>query len=170
LEHLNFEYLCLGKDITNWKNTQKFLSLHSYIKNIKTDIVFGLDSFDVLFLGDINYAIEKFVNLNCEMLVNSSPKKYPDHSNSFIEDAIAPLDSKFIYINAGCWVAKKVFLLQLLDELNSLILKNSKEKSEQYFLRYLFNKNDNHKKIKIDYYMEIFQSGLWEEIGAKSLL
>lgn len=170
LEHLNFEYLCLGKDITNWKNTQKFLTLHRYIKNINTDLVFGLDSFDVLFLGDINYAIKKFKNLNCEMLVNSSPKKYPEYSSSFIEDKIAPLESNFIYINAGCWIAKKEFLSHLLDELNSLIFKNPKEKSEQYFLRCLFNRGDNYKKIKIDYYMEIFQSGLWEEIGTKSLL
>lgn len=162
LDHLNFNYICLGKNIVNWNNTLKILTLCDYIKNIKTKYVFGLDSFDVFFLGDLESCLENFNNLKCEMIFNSTPKKFPEYSNGLVEEKLAPKDSSSIYLNAGCWVAKSEFLLNIIYNLKKYVLENPHEKSEQYFMRKIFIENHNY--IKIDYHMNIFQSGFFDKI------
>lgn len=161
-KHLKIDYVCLGREISIWDNTLKMLTLYEHINNIKTKYIFGLDCFDVLFLGNVEYAIEVFEKLNCEMLFNSSPKKFPQYSDATIEEKIAPKNAKLIYLNAGCWIAKTDFLKKIIVDIKNLIIKNPKEKSEQYFMRKIFNKNSNY--IKIDYYMKIFQSGIFNQI------
>jgi hypothetical protein len=163
LDHLGFEYICLGKDIKNWKNTDKILTLYEYAKYIKTEYVFGLDCFDVLVLGNLQHAINEFKSLECEMLFNSSPQIYPENSNASIEMKIAPPESNFIYLNAGCWMAKTCFILKIINKLRFYVLTAQNKNSEQYFMRKIFNKN--YKEIKIDYCMNVFQAGLWNNIN-----
>ena len=162
-DHLKINYVVLGKDIKVWVNTFKILTLENYISEIKTKYTFGLDSFDVFFLGNVEMALSKFDRLNCEMLFNSSPKKFPEDSDGSIEEMVAPKDTSFIYLNAGCWLAKTSFLKEILPKLKNFIKEEPKQISEQYFMRKNFATYFN--QIKIDYYMDIFQSGCFDQVS-----
>jgi len=98
-EQLDINYVCLGKNIKKWENVNKITTLYNYIKKIKSKYIFGLDSFDVMFLGNTEEAINKFENLRCEMIFNSTVKNFPEYSDESIEKKIAPKNTKFIYLN-----------------------------------------------------------------------
>jgi hypothetical protein len=161
-DHLNLKYFCLGKNIENWNNTHKIKTLFDFHKKIETDYVLCLDSFDVLFLGNLEKTIEEFEIFKCDMVISAAPKKTPPESNAEIENLLAPKNAPFIYLNAGCWIAKRNFLNEIIVELNEDVNKNKSIKFEQFFIRKIFNKK--YKEIKIDYFMKIFQSGFFHKL------
>lgn len=162
LDHLNIKYICLGKNISSWNNTFKIKTLFEFKNQFKTDYVLGLDSFDVLFLGNIEKTLEEFEKFKSYMVFNACLKKGPEFQDAPIEEKIAPKDAIFKYINAGCWIAKNNFLQDFISELNDCVNQNKFVKSEQYFVREIFNKR--YQEIKIDYYMKIFQAGIFEKV------
>lgn len=129
LEKLGLDYLCLGKNITNWRFVDKITTALEAIDSIRTPYVMALDCFDVVVLRDPHEAVEKFKAMRCDMLVNGEKNYHPDFGitttgNYAITDKWKNYEksiakSEWKHLNAGVLIAKtrfyKEFLIKSLE-------------------------------------------------------
>lgn len=108
------EYQVLGKDIEIWNNFKKFSLNIEALKQITTEYVIGLDSHDVLFLGEPESIVNTFQDMGCDMLFNSETYFYPNWTPVYFkeckdfEDRISS-GNKYRYLNSGAWIGKSEF-------------------------------------------------------------
>jgi len=127
LDRLGVPYIVLGKDVNDWKNIYKIQLFHKAINSINTTYVMGLDAYDVLVLRDPKEAVEKFKNMDCDMLFNGEVTFYPSCNSlgqvkkSFITEEWKEFQkniakSPWAYLNAGMWIAKTEFYRKFIKE------------------------------------------------------
>jgi hypothetical protein len=157
LKHFGLSHLVMGKEYAGVKWYQKFKleTLKSALADIKTEFIMGLDSFDVLLLGDPKNALARFRRLGCEMLFNASCYNWPPKfkTSAFEESAVK---GKFRYLNSGCFLVRTEFLRKLLEDPPRDNGGKQKPPDDQAFCKLMYQKY--YPKIKIDSRCEIFQS------------
>lgn len=156
----------LGKHIPIWNNLQKFVLTLDIIENSKCEYILGLDSHDVLLLGDLTNILKKFKSKNCEILFNCEKKFYPNFNNKyFVENKNFQQKvskSCFKYLNSGCWIGKKDFCKKLFEECSKVRLwemfdctnKLKLYNCDQSVVHGVFKKY--YPKIQLDYNCDIF--------------
>jgi hypothetical protein len=159
-------FLALGKDLTIWNNLQKFkLNLEAF--NLQTTPYYmGLDAHDVLLLGEIDYIVEKFESLNCDLLFNSESFFYPDfpinyyQNNKFFQQSKS--NSKYRYLNSGAWIGRRDFCMKFFAECQKIRIWEMFDCSQylklfncdQSVVHSMFQKY--YPKVKLDYNCEVF--------------
>lgn len=136
----------------NWKNTKKLLWIAQTLEKIKEKYTLILDVRDIILTGDLDDKIVNGLNYyNCKALYNASENNYP--STIYNKTNI---DSKyeFKYLNGGVCIGETDFLKNVYYEANKMQEEcKEKNKSEQFILRQIYNKN---KLINIDYERKYF--------------
>jgi hypothetical protein len=157
LKHYGLPHLVMGKEYAGvkWHQKLKLEILKSALAGIKTELIMGLDSFDVLLLDDPKKALESFRKSGCEMLFNASCYNWPrDFETSAFEESVVKV--RFRYLNGGCFIAKAEFLKTVLEDDFCRVSKSYGDFTEQMFYKLMYQKY--YPKIKIDSRCEIFQS------------
>jgi len=172
----NIKHEVLGSNIQTWNNLMKFKLTVDFCKKRKNTFCIGLDSFDVIFLGDPLICIERFVGKNKKLIFNAEKKFYPDCNSKYFEDCknhqSKMNNSEFRFLNSGAWIgytdycefffeeASKVFLWEKDDCNIHPLIKNC----DQSVIHGLYKKYDF--DVNIDYNCRIFQnlSNTGEEI------
>lgn len=166
LKKRKIPFCVLGKDILIWNNLQKFILTLGAIKESKCEYVIGLDSHDVLVLGDFDKVLKKFLSKKCEILFNCEKKFYPDFNNNyFVENKnFQQKVSKgiFKYLNSGCWMGKREFCINFFEECSKIRLwemldctdKLKLYNCDQSVVHGMFKKY--YPKIQLDYNCDIF--------------
>jgi hypothetical protein len=181
LDDMGAPYIVLGKGIKKWKNISKLRLIGDALANIKTKYVMGLDSYDVMLLGNPREVVKRFKDFSCGMLFNAGVKFYPschrfeEAGECFItrdwEEFQAKLsDSYWKYLNGGVWIGKTTFCRRFfadclsrkpeeLVSLGRLPLKRGAHyqkvaDSEQVVLNWAFR--DYFPQVQLDYNCEIF--------------
>ncbi len=161
LDFLGLPYLIFGKGIPrkDWVNQKKPRLLLDNFDLIKSELVIGLDSFDVVVLGDMIAVEERFRLHDCEMLYGSELFNSPPVRNyvSTFEDEIAG-NYPYRYLNSGTWIGKREFVYEFFhDAFNSGKTDHSRwRKSDQLLIKYIFPKY--YPRVKLDYEATIFQN------------
>lgn len=157
LKKLNINYLNLVEVGIDWFSNR--IKIHSFIEGfdkIKTKYVLGLDSFDVIIVGELENILEKFKNFNCNLLFNATNFNYPNYATHLN----TPEENKnqyFKYLNSGCFIGEKNFIKSVFSECLFLPeeLKSQYPQSDQFLLKFLYF--DKYPNIRIDSCCEIFQ-------------
>lgn len=166
LKKRKIPFCVLGKDIEVWNNLQKFFLTLKAIKNSKCKYFLGLDSHDVLVLGDLATILKRFKSKNCEILFNCEKKFYPNFSieyfveNKKFQDKVSK--GVYKYLNSGCWIGKREFCQKLFEECSNIRLwetfdctdKLKLYNCDQSVIHGMFKKY--YPKIQIDYNCDIF--------------
>jgi hypothetical protein len=166
LNRRKINYKILGKNIEIWNNLQKFFLTLEEINKTSCEYIIGLDSHDVLFLGDPLKIISKFKLKNCEILFNCEKNFYPNFNEKYFiknknfQENISK--NIFKYLNSGCWIGKKNFcqlffkecskvkLWEIMDCTDKLNLYNC----DQSVVHDIFRKY--YPKTQLDYNCDIF--------------
>jgi hypothetical protein len=177
LERLGFNNLIiLGANVNDWNFICKIELILNYLKNIKTEYILFCDSHDVIVLRFRNL-LNKFLNLKCEMLINSEYAFWPNEYNfklynsdplpDFItcidqEKNLAPTNTP-PFLNSGCWIANTKFATKFLSDcyINSgkkFVFQHGQKicPNDQPIFRSVFHKY--YPLVKLDYYSTIFQT------------
>lgn len=152
----------LGKGV-KWKwFITKFEILDKYLTNVYKDYICFVDSKDVLFLGNLNNIKEVYKKyfLN-KIVLNTEIMCWPDinQSNQFPNN-----DSKFKYLNSGCYIGPTKLVHQLIKE----SLKFSKQNydgdpfgyfnDDQYLFHQMYISGLFKDNIELDYGCKLFQT------------
>ena len=163
LEKSNQSHVVLGKGISNWQHSFKHRLSFDYISSSKAKYIMALDAFDVVYTGNLQLAIDYLLSLNKKnMLFNSDwgwwPANTPHHLKKYEE---VRATSRFKFLNAGVWIAKKEAALSFLEKAVEMS-KTMTSGSEQYIYHHLYKEVPN---LAIDYKCAIFQTDInWHNI------
>ena len=132
LEYLGInDFRVLGKDLENWKHIYKLQLIVDHIKRYpKPELLLHLDAPDVLVVDDLQAAVDSFhADFECDLLFgaekNSAPgsKTTRDITESEVRflsriEAFeeAAYEHPFCYLNAGCFIGRKEYILDLFSE------------------------------------------------------
>jgi hypothetical protein len=160
-EHLGIKVIVLGRGIKAWNNTLKIPLTVSAIEKITTPFVMGVDAFDAIITESPDQAISKFLEMDCNILFNSTDGPFPPIKELFdFEISVAP-PVNCRHLNAGAWLGKRDACLSFFSYLPKF------EKAiaaidggrhliyEQGYVRMGYKKF--HPDVAIDYRSEIFQ-------------
>lgn len=126
LKKRKIPHIVLGKEILVWNNLQKFALTLEAIKKHKFKYLIGLDSHDVLFLGDLKRVLKKFKSKKCELVFNCEKKFYPYFNDKYFlenknfQDKVSK--SIYKYLNSGCWMGKRDFCIKFFEECSKVRL------------------------------------------------
>lgn len=128
LNLMGLPYLIFGKGISrrDWVNQNKPKLLLDNFSSIKSELIVGLDAYDVVVLGDMIAVEERFKLHDCDMLYGAELFNAPVVRNyvSTFEDEIAG-DYPYRYLNSGVWIGKKtlfmIFFLMRLKAAKQII-------------------------------------------------
>lgn len=136
----------------NWENIKKLLWAAQTLEKIKEKYTLILDVRDIILTGDLDDKIINGLNYySCKALYNASENNYPSTIYNKVD-----IDPKyeFKYLNGGICIGETEFLKNVYYEANEIQKKcEEKNKSEQFILRQVYNKN---KLINIDYERKYF--------------
>lgn len=167
LEAMNIPYILKGEGIKTWNNLMKFRLTLEAISSSDSEYFMGLDSHDVIFVGEPSEALSRFKSLGCELLFNGEMRFYPDlpieyyQKNKAFQDHIGK-SSIFRYLNSGAWIGKRDFCLAFFKECMDIkvweIFDCSRQEKfyncDQSAVHEMFRKYNP--KVKIDYGSEVF--------------
>jgi len=159
---------------TSWKgNYDKMLYMLKEIKNLPdNDIILFVDAYDVIITGSIEEIKEKYLSMNCDLLVsaenNCFPRYYTERYDQFLETTDyekintsfdEKINTSFRYLNSGGYVGtvkaiKDLYSWKTLDEMKVICVKGS---DQAYFMEYYLS-NPMLFIFKIDTECKIFQS------------
>ena len=118
-------YEVLGKHLVTWNNLQKFYLNIDCLNRNKNEYFMGLDSHDVLLIGEPTEIVEAFEEFDCEMVFNSETYFYPNlpipyyQENKQFQDLIAN-SKKYRYLNSGAWIGKREFCLDFFNDCSKI--------------------------------------------------
>lgn len=170
LNRLGVKYIKLGKNV-NWiSNGLKIKLCYEYLKKCKKEYVMHLDGRDVLILDTPDKVIERFKRMGCDILFNAEAnfhckikhidyeygqriKRYEEeeHKDCYVTER----GHRMSFLNSGCWIAKKDYVLRLFEE----CMRDYKKYGmgcDQSLLHEKYYQNDG-KNIRVDIGCEIFQ-------------
>ncbi len=128
LKKNNIPFSVLGSNIENWCNLMKFDLTVEFLKSVDTPYCIGLDSHDVIFYGDPNLCLERFLDKRCDIVFNSEINFYPNYNNFYFQECknfeFQVSNSKFCYLNSGAWIGKREFALNIFQECSTIKLWN----------------------------------------------
>lgn len=156
LNYNNIDYYCNEEAYNtrpeNWNNTKKLLWVAQTLEKIKEKYTLILDVRDIILTGDLDDRIIEGLNYyNCKALYNASENNYP---NTIYNKTDIASKYEFKYLNGGVCIGETDFLKSIYYEANEIQEKcKEKNKSEQFILRQVYNKN---KLINIDYERRYF--------------
>ena len=144
----------LGEN-TKWSDFDtKINELHSYLTSKKdNDIILFIDGYDSYFLDSTKTIVEKFINLNCDILMSSEINCFPDESlkSKYNSKETSP----FKYVNSGGFIGYTQPLKQAISKL--LDMQKASNSEYKYNDQYLWSLYCIENNIKLDYNCEIFQ-------------
>lgn len=170
-------YRILGQEISVWSNTLKLKLLRDEIPKIKTKYIMLLDSDDVFLIDNISHIVNTFeLYFECDMLLNAAqnfwPKnwlKYEENEHEiyqFMNQIGNQIGSRHKYMNSGAFIAKTIFLKEMLKELN--IEEGPVPDDDQSLYILLYKKY--YPRMQLDYNCRIFQCEFDEELVVESPL
>ena len=182
LEYLGIDdFVVLGRHLENWKHIYKLQLIVDHIKNNpQPDLLLHLDAPDVLVMGDLQAAVDRFhSDFNCNLLFSAEKNSAPGSKTT---RGIMPSEVEFLsrieafeeanyqapfqYLNAGCFIGRKEYILDLFSE--ALHARKEMELSsrlhhgdymyndDQLVLRELHRKH--YPRIQLDHKNRIFQN------------
>jgi hypothetical protein len=176
LDKIGVPYVVGGHGVTPWKNRYKLEIFSELLKQVKTPFVMGLDSYDVLVLDSPAKAVERFKELDCDMLFNGEKSFYPTYEPSEIEYVsekwrLFQMDhahGDFKYLNAGAWIGRTLFCTEFFNaaqqkDVKSLIESSQlpphsgfqlTEDGEQVVVQWMYF--ENYPRVQIDHHNKIF--------------
>ncbi len=160
LNHLGVPCSVYGQGIVDWVNSEhKPMLVLEAVEDITTRYVMGLDSRDVIVLGDPHTIVERFENnFDCALLFAADRLNYPNLKEfKQFEDSIPGAQtSDFRYLSGGCWIGKTDFVKQFFSEVVEIDSVPQAPESEQGILKKLFPRF--YPKVQLDYTCSIFQT------------
>ena len=153
LEYSGINYINVGEDIVNWKNTDKMKLIIESIEDIRTPYILCLDAVDVLCSYDLSYLLNRFESFDCDILYNASIINYPN-----ICTDIEETESVFNTLNSGAFIGKTESIKNFYQYIIELDLKSDIpvfEYSEQLKVR---KARETYSGIKVDTECIIFQT------------
>lgn len=161
----NQPHAVLGKGIQNWRHSFKTPLTLAHLEKSRFKYTMALDGYDLAYYGDLHRAAELMDRLGHALLFNGDyyiwpcwPLNTPRHLEQF-QDSLS--GSKWRYLNAGAWVARTEYAIEVLRKHARLQAANG-DHNEQYTYHFLFR--DEHPRMGIDYNCEVFQTELRDEI------
>lgn len=120
LRHNGVKYYKIGGDLNEWNNLKKFELVVGLLKEIEAEYVIGLDSFDVVFFGDPNLCLERFLDLGLDLVFNAEIDFYPEWPVQYYRECKqhqrAASPGRFCYLNSGVWMGRRKFCLDFFSE------------------------------------------------------
>lgn len=167
LKLFNIKPIVVGKDIKNWKNTDKIRLTNLVLKKIKTKFVMGLDAFDVIVLKNPSCILNKFLKMNIKILFNASVASYPK-IDSLLNFEESKYNSIYNHLNAGAWIGHTESVIDFWKLVGSIDIENKACKiiNENNFNKKYINSEQLRVKLAfqdcfplatIDQYCNIFQ-------------
>lgn len=141
-----------GIDYIDFKHQDKAKFYLSALKNVDTDYVLIIDSYDTL-IQTFDSLIERFEESNCDILFNACWCNYPYEE---IEDtSIYGATTRFRFFNSGVCLGRtdavKEFYTKTREVYDELHVEGE-IKAEQYFMRHCIKRYySDGKRVKIDY-------------------
>jgi hypothetical protein len=144
--------------VEKWgKNLDKINYMASLIEDLPDDsIVCFIDAYDVIVNSTQNDILEKFLSLDCDILISTETNCYPSNFKVRYDELVLGTITKYKYINSGGYIGYKKPVLDLLRWKNINLMKN-KTSDQGYFYEYYLNNYQNN-KIKLDFDCIIFHS------------
>lgn len=149
----NINLIQLGAD-SRWSDFDvKLKELNSYLsEQTNNDIILFVDGYDSYFIDSIKIIVEKFINLNCDILMSSEINCFPDKS---LKDKYDKNSSPFKYVNSGGFIGYTQPLKQAISKLLDIQKNSTSEyKNNDQYLWSIYCMDNN---IKLDYDCNIFQ-------------
>jgi len=78
LDRLGVPCTVLGRGHQNWSNPLKMALAREFLETVTTPYVLALDAYDVLVLDHPAQALQRFQEMNCDILFNAAMQFYPD--------------------------------------------------------------------------------------------
>ena len=182
LEYLGIDdFVVLGRHLETWKHIYKLELIVDHIKNNpQPGLLLHLDAPDVLVMGDLQAAVDYFhSDFDCDLLFgaekNSAPGskttggimqsevEFLSRIESFEE---ASYQAPFQYLNAGCFIGRKEYILDLFSEALHT-RKQMKLSSRLHHGDYMYNDDQlvlrelhrkHYPRIQLDHRNKIFQN------------
>jgi GR25 family glycosyltransferase involved in LPS biosynthesis len=126
------------------------------------DIVLFVDGYDVFFVAKINEIIDKFKNLNCDILFASEINCWPDKNLANKFDEIHT-ETRYKYLNSGLYIGTVKHLKYIMQK----PIENNEDDQLYFQNRFLENLETQEIVIKLDCDNYIFQclSGIGDTVG-----
>lgn len=153
--HLHIKYITPP----TWKGMfDKISYMYEAIMDIPdNDIICFIDGFDMIALANESEIIEKFLNINCDLIFGAEASCYP----GFAKPGYPNLNNRTVYkyLNAGCYIGYrsavwKFLNWKTLDEIEEYCLYGS----DQFYLHEYFKYNYKKGIVTLDYGETIFQN------------
>lgn len=116
LDRLGVPCTVLGRGHQNWSNPLKMALAREFLETVTTPYVLALDAYDVLVLDHPAKALQRFQQMNCDILFNAAMQFYPDFGKQNPEKYITDTWKRFqkqvgrppwTFINAGACIARR---------------------------------------------------------------
>lgn len=136
----------------NWNMTEKLNGIARALASVTTPYVLVLDASDVVILRDIDEGfIAKFKSMGCKALYNGTTNQHP--REKIERKTLTKKHAIYRYLNAGVCFGETEFLKNLYEDA-SVLLKYDTTRSEQYYIRKLWDYH--YPDIKVDEDMDLF--------------
>ena len=158
-------HVVLGREIAEWNHGYKHSLNLAHLSRSKYPYTLALDGFDVVYHGDLSAAVRLLGELDKDWIFNGDhdrwpawPPSTPRPYSEYQERVAAALGTKspWRYINAGAWIAKTDYALEVVRAAR-LIADDLHDLSEQKSYHYLF---PLFPRMGIDYECRVFQTEL----------
>ncbi len=182
LEYLGMDdFFVLGRDLKTWKHIYKIKLIVDHIReHPHPEFLLHLDAPDVLVVGDLQPALDCFHSaFQCDLLFGAEKNSAPGSKTtrgitepevrflSRIEEfEEASYDPPFRYLNAGCFIGRKAYILELFSEALH-IRKHLQLSSRLHHGDYMYNDDQlilrelhrrHYPRIQIDHGNQVFQN------------
>jgi hypothetical protein len=182
LEYLGMDdFAVLGRDLKTWKHIYKIKLIVEHIKKHPyPGLLLHLDAPDVLVIDDLQPAVDRFnSDFQCDLLfgaeknsapgskttrgINESEVRFLSRIEQFEE---ASYDPPFRYLNAGCFIGRKEYILELFSEALD-IRKHLQLSSRLHHGDYMYDDDQlilrelhrrHYPRIQIDHGNKVFQN------------
>lgn len=143
----------LGENVIPWKNCLKLPLLVNHLKLLDKPYVLIADSSDVILCKKIDDIIERFERFECDALFNGEKISWPvlPYHLSKFEPSLHP----DCYLNAGLWLARTEFALELATAARDAWVPDNLAHSEQVHFKYVYPQF--YPRMQVDSRCEIFQ-------------
>jgi len=149
-------YVILGREVRDWNNTLKITLTLDHLKRTPPgrEYVLWADARDVVFLDGPGRILDVFLQQDCDLFFSSTSWFFPDcpELKAFAESVPEARGVQTKYLNAGFMVARRNFLVRVLEEAVPYIgraLSGFMPHSDQVIFTELHRKH--YPRIRVDY-------------------
>lgn len=113
LRHNGVDCFVVGREYPEWNNLRKFDLVAEFCTKTTAEYVIGLDSFDVVFFGDPNRCLDRFLGMGLDLVFNAELVFYPKWPFAYYQEAelyqrqVSP--GPFCFLNSGAWMGRREF-------------------------------------------------------------